>query len=221
VTTDVPAWDAATASRAQLAVSYVSMAAPLAPSFLHSVMRTDGSAEPVIEITPTAPGQPPLSLAQIAAGQADPWLRAMAAQIASLARPVVISFAPEPNGRWYAWGQQPAAFVQAWDHVHQVIGAGWVTWMWQVSAHNAVAAANWAGPVIIAETAVSPGLGKGMAAAVADLFSGVAADHLLGLIYFDLNVCPASGCGPYKQDFRLENSPAALAQFRQSVAGAW
>ena len=60
-----------------------------------------------------------------------------------------------------------------------------------------------------------------MAAAVADLFSGVAADHLLGLIYFDLNVCPASGCGPYKQDFRLENSPAALAQFRQSVAGAW
>lgn len=265
VTTDVPAWDAATASRAQLAVSYVSMAAPLAPSFLHSVMRTDGSAEPVIEITPTAPGQPPLSLAQIAAGQADPWLRAMAAQIASLARPVVISFAPEPNGRWYAWGQQPAAFVQAWDHVHQVIGAGWVTWMWQVSAHNATdpatqdpfagywpgssevdwvgldgyyyqpgdsfalrfnatlaeAEANWAGPVIIAETAVSPGLGKGMAAAVADLFSGVAADHLLGLIYFDLNVCPASGCGPYKQDFRLENSPAALAQFRQSVAGAW
>ena len=138
-TADVAGWDAMTQSRAQLAVRYVSMAKPLAPSFVHAAMRTSAGAVPVIEITPTAPGQPALSLKAITAGDADGWLTALRDQIRLLHRPVVISFAPEANGHWYAWGGDPAGFVAAWRHVHAIIGGSqwWVTWMWQVSARNA------------------------------------------------------------------------------------
>jgi hypothetical protein len=267
VTSDVPAWDAATASRAQLAVNYVSMSVPLAPTFLHSVMRVDGTAEPVIELMPTSPGQPTNSLEQIAAGGDDPWLRALAKQIATLGRPVVLSFAPEANGSWYAWADDPAGFVQAWQHVHAIVGTSNVTWLWVVSAHNIGDPATqdigaywpgtgvvdwagldgyyyspgdsfalrfnhslseierwWSGPIIISETAVSPAVGPDqptMAADIADLFHGVATDHLLGLIYFDLKpACPPE-CGFYHPDFRLEQYPAALTAYRQAVSGAW
>jgi hypothetical protein len=273
VTQDVPGWDAMTASHAQLAVSYVSMAVPLAPTFLHSVMRADDGAEPVIEIVPTSPGQPKLTLEQISGGTADTWLRELAAQIATLGRPVVVSFAPEANGSWYAWSNDAPGFVAAWQHVHQVIGTSWVTWMWQMSATPTFSTSAsawwpgsgvvdwvgldgylyapgdsfslrftaalgaverwWSGPVIIAETAVSPALNVAtpppppapgsQAAGITDLFNGVAADHLLGLIYFDLNVCPPlpSGCGPFKQDFVLQNNPDAVAAYRQAVSGSW
>jgi mannan endo-1,4-beta-mannosidase len=127
-----------TRSRAQLSVRYVSMARPLAPSFLHSAMRTAAGATPVIEITPTAPGQPPVSLADIIAGNRDGWLKAFRNQVQALHRPVVVSFAPEPNGRWYSWGQDPAGFTAAYRHAHAIIGGTdhWVTWLWQVSARN-------------------------------------------------------------------------------------
>jgi hypothetical protein len=272
VTTDVPGWDAATSSHAQLAVSYVSMAVPLAPTFLHSVMRVDDGAEPVIEILPTSPGQPVLTLEQIASGSADAWLGALAAQITALGRPVVLSFAPEADGSWYAWSHDPVGFRAAWQHVHQVIGTSWVTWMWQMSATPTFSSATmaawwpgsgevdwvgldgylyapgdsfalrftaalaaveglWGGPIIIAETSVAPALDTttpppppapgSQAAGVNDLFNGVAAYHLLGLIYFDLNVCPPAGCGPYKQDFRIEANPAAVTAYRQAVNGSW
>jgi hypothetical protein len=137
VDSDVAAWDQVTASRAQLSVRYVSMSRPLAPTWLHSTIRDAAGAEPVIEITPTAPGQPALSLKAITAGQADPWLRQLAAQVAALGHPVVVSFAPEANGTWYAWSREgPAAFQAAWRHVHAVIGTAGVTWLWQVSASN-------------------------------------------------------------------------------------
>jgi hypothetical protein len=260
VTADVPGWNAMTQSTAQLAVSYVSMATPLAPSWLHSVLRVDAGAEPVIEITPTAPGQPPLTLAQITAGQADPWLAGLRGQIDTMGRPVVVSFAPEANGTWYAWSGDPAGFTAAWRHVRQVIGTNGVTWMWQVSAHNigdpatadigaywpgagqvdwagldgyyyspgdnfelrfahslAEVGSWWAGPVIVAETAVSPATGT-MAADVADLFAGVAAHHLYGMVY--LNLKPDGG-GFYHPDFRLENYPDALAAYVKAVNDPW
>lgn len=134
---DVAAWDELTGHRAQLSVRYVSMAKPLAPTWLHSTIRDAAGAEPVIEITPTAPGDPALSLKAIAAGQADPWLRQLAAQVAALGHPVVVSFAPEDNGTWYAWSREgPAAYQAAYRHVHAVVGTAGVTWLWQVSASN-------------------------------------------------------------------------------------
>jgi hypothetical protein len=239
------------------------MAVPLAPTFLHSVMRVDGSAEPVIEILPTSPGQPSLSLEEIAAGAADTWLTGLRSQITALGRPVVISFAPESNGHWYSWGQDPAGFVAAYRHVHDVIGTTGVTWMWQVSARNPNDPATddftpywpgpavvdwagldgyyyyptdtfhwrftasltelkglWAGPVLIAESAVSPAVGDGakMAADIADLFAGVADNQLLGLVYFNLK--PGGG-GFFHPDFTLQNYPAALAAYTKAVNAPW
>jgi len=69
----------------------------------------------------------------------------------------------------------------------------------------------WHGPIIIGETAVSP-LTKNMPNDITDLFNGVTSNHLLGLIYLDLNVCQGQ-CTLYHQDFRVEQYPTALAAF--------
>lgn len=134
ITDNVATWNADTQSRAELAGRFVSMARPLPSTWLHSLMRVSAGAEPVIEVTPTAPGQPVVTLADITAGKRDGWLANLRAQIDALGRPVVISFAPEANGDWYSWGRDPAGLVAAWHHVHSVLGTAGITWLWQVSA---------------------------------------------------------------------------------------
>ena len=62
-------------------------------------------------------------------------------------------------------------------------------------------------PILLAETAVGQVAGAGK---IADLFAGVRADHLAGLVWFD----QAQDDGLYHQDWRLEDSPARLAAFR-------
>jgi mannan endo-1,4-beta-mannosidase len=87
-------------------------------------------AEPFVQIYPPAGG-----LAQLAAGRHEEYLRAYAAQVRSFGHPVLLSFAPEPNGRWYPWGwtRTPAkTWVAAWRHVVTVFraaGATNVTWL--------------------------------------------------------------------------------------------
>jgi len=217
-------------------------------------MRVANGATPVIEILPDS-----ITLSQVASGQGDKWLNDLRAEIDQLGRPVIIAFAPEANGRWYSWGEDPTDFKVAYIHVHNVIGNSLVTWMWQVSAHNTGDPATqdintywpgsayvnwvgfdgyyyqpgdsfalrfgfslrevqswWHGPVIIGETAVGPNTNN-MANDIADLFNGVVSNHLLGLIYLDLNVCGGQ-CTTYKQDFRVEDNPGALAAFQQEVS---
>ena len=65
-------------------------------------------------------------------------------------------------------------------------------------------------PVLISETAVGP---KAGASKISGLLAGVKADHLLGLVWFD----QAQHDGRYHQDWRLEDDPAALAEFRAAV----
>jgi hypothetical protein len=87
-------------------------------------------AEPFVQIYP-----PPAGLAQLAAGRHEGYLRAYAAQVRSFGHPVLLSFAPEPNGRWYPWGwtRTPAkTWVAAWRHVvtaFRAAGATNVTWL--------------------------------------------------------------------------------------------
>jgi mannan endo-1,4-beta-mannosidase len=87
-------------------------------------------AEPLVQIYP-----PPGGLAQLAAGRHDGYLRAYAAQVRSFGHPVLLSFAPEPNGPWYPWGwtRTPAkTWVAAWRHVvtaFRAAGATNVTWL--------------------------------------------------------------------------------------------
>jgi hypothetical protein len=84
-------------------------------------------AEPVIEILPRGN----VTLRGIISGGKDRWLRQLRAQITA---PVVISFAPEANGPWYTWGNQPQRFITAWRHVHRVLGTKNITYLWQMSS---------------------------------------------------------------------------------------
>jgi mannan endo-1,4-beta-mannosidase len=66
-------------------------------------------------------------------------------------------------------------------------------------------------PVLLSETAVGPVAGPSK---IADLFAGVSANDLVGLIWFD----QAQHDGPYHEDWRLEDNPSALAAFRAAAA---
>ncbi|KAB1987720.1 glycoside hydrolase family 26 protein [Streptomyces triticiradicis] len=75
-------------------------------------------------------------LADIAEGGDDTYIRRLADQIASYDGPLALSFAGEMNGPWNSWGPEhaePADFVAAWKHVHDVFeerGVTNVIWVW-------------------------------------------------------------------------------------------
>jgi Glycosyl hydrolase family 26 len=82
------------------------------------------------------------SLAAIAAGRWDGYLRRFAGQVRRYGGQVILSFAPEANGGWYPWGRghaSPAHWVAAWRHVVTVFrnsDAINATWLWDVSGRN-------------------------------------------------------------------------------------
>ncbi len=67
-------------------------------------------------------------------------------------------------------------------------------------------------PLLLSETAVGPEAGQ--AAKIPGLFAGVRKYQILGLVWFDI----AQDDGPYHQDWRIENSPAAEAAFRSGAS---
>jgi hypothetical protein len=83
--------------------------------------------------------QPDVSMAGIAAGRFDGYLRAYARQVRAFGFPVIIGFAHEMNGAWYKWGLghvSPATWIAAWRHVVTVFDqqhADNVTWLWTVN----------------------------------------------------------------------------------------
>jgi hypothetical protein len=91
-------------------------------------------AEPLIQLEPSD-----ISLASITDGSDDWYLKSYAEQLRQFGSPVILSFAPEPNGNWYPWGWtrlSPAAYVAAWQHVVSSLrrfGATNVTWLWTVN----------------------------------------------------------------------------------------
>ncbi len=84
-----------------------------------------------------APGN--YSLASIASGRYDAYLRSYAGAVKAFGAPVILSFGHEMNGSWYSWGRKhtsPAVFVKAWQHIVAIFrqtGATKVTWMWTVN----------------------------------------------------------------------------------------
>jgi mannan endo-1,4-beta-mannosidase len=91
-------------------------------------------AMPLIQVDPTG-----VSLASIAAGHYDSYLRSYADSVRSFGRKVILGFGHEVNGYWYGWGytHTPAnVFVAAWRHIVDVFrqqGADNVIWMWTVN----------------------------------------------------------------------------------------
>jgi mannan endo-1,4-beta-mannosidase len=69
-------------------------------------------------------------------------------------------------------------------------------------------------PILIAETAAAPS--PEQAGQITGLFAGIRASHLRGAVWFDM----AQHDGPYHQDWRLEDSPSALAVFRRAAEGS-
>jgi mannan endo-1,4-beta-mannosidase len=65
-------------------------------------------------------------------------------------------------------------------------------------------------PILISETAIGPVAGP---AKIGDLFAGIRADHLLGIVWYDM----AQNDPPYHQDWRLENNPTMLTAFRAGL----
>lgn len=83
-----------------------------------------------------------VSLAGIAAGTWDQYLRSYAVAVRRSGVPVALSFGHEMNGWWYSWGQprtKADTFVAAWRHIHDVFAAAHasnVIWVWTISRVN-------------------------------------------------------------------------------------
>lgn len=196
------------------------------------------------------------TMAAVANGRYDAYLRSYASAVRAYGHQIIISFAAEMNGNWDQWGWQrtpPTTFIRAWRHVVDVFRAQRaynVVWMWTVNLPSPTTGpvrnwwpgagyVDWVGidgyylvptqtfsnsfqpfitelkkltgkPILLSETAVGPEAGQGK---IPDLFAGVARNHLLGLVYFDV----AQHNGIYHQDWRLEDNPATLAAFRQTI----
>jgi hypothetical protein len=96
-------------------------------------------ALPVMEWEPFEP-----SMADIAKGASDDYVRKVATAVRALNLPVAISFGHEMNGNWYPWGTKataPADFVRAWQRTHDIfldVGATTAIWVWTPNVINPV-----------------------------------------------------------------------------------
>lgn len=103
------------------------------PEAFATMLQAQG-AEPLIQLEPSD-----ISLASITDGSDDWYLKSYAEQLRDFGSPVILSFAPEPNGNWYPWGWtrlQPSVYVAAWRYVVSSLrryGATNVTWLWTVN----------------------------------------------------------------------------------------
>jgi len=97
-------------------------------------VRHDGMI-PFVQIDPTF-----ASVAGIASGVYDGYLRSYADSVRDFGQGVVIGFGHEMNAPWYSWGYghvEPRTFVAAWRHIVTVFrgqGADNVTWLWTINA---------------------------------------------------------------------------------------
>lgn len=128
----VTAFTAATGVKPNIVPYYSGWLEPFQVTF--AVIAAQHGAVPLVQMDPTN-----VSLASIASGQYDDYLKAYAQAIRAYHHPVILSFGHEMNGGWYSWGYRrtPAAvFVAAWRHIVKLFRtcrANNVTWMWTVN----------------------------------------------------------------------------------------
>jgi mannan endo-1,4-beta-mannosidase len=106
---------------------------PFDTSFAQTLRRND--VIPFVQIDPTD-----ASIAAIAKGTYDDYLRTYADSVRGFGHNVVIGFGHEMNAYWYTWGYKhvsPSTFVAAWRHIVTLFrddGADNVTWVWTLQA---------------------------------------------------------------------------------------
>ncbi len=134
----IAAFTSATGVKPRIVVYYSRWDNPFSTSFAQAAW--DHDAYVLVQLEPKG-----VTLASIAAGRSDAYLRSYADAVVAFGHPVILSFGHEMNGRWYSWGYghtAPATFVAAWRHIVRVFraaGAANVTWLWAV---NTIAGAN-------------------------------------------------------------------------------
>jgi hypothetical protein len=128
----------ATGVKPGIVVYYSPWGDPFSTSFAQTAWEND--AYVLVQLQPNG-----VTLASVAAGGSDAYLRSYADAVVDFGHPVILSFGHEMNGTWYSWGYghtSPATFVAAWRHVVRVFraaGAANVTWLWTVNSINGAA----------------------------------------------------------------------------------
>jgi len=242
---ELQSWETATGEHPAVIGMFGRFAAPFPVSAVRRSLTA--KAVPLLQLDPTG-----ISLAAITRGDYDRQLRAYDAAIRAMNDPVFLSFGHEMNGVWYSWGcgkTSPGLFREAWRHVHAIITAPQVRWIWTINDvwsgdpcplrwwYPGAAYVDWIGidgylrqsvrtftsafgqtlvdlhrlapnkPILLAESGVS--LGPGWGQRLNSLYSGAYHAGLRGIVYFD--GMTANG------DYRPQDSPTALAAFRQAL----
>jgi mannan endo-1,4-beta-mannosidase len=128
----VTAFTTATGVKPDVVPYYSGWLEPFQSSFAETAARH--GAVPLVQLDPSH-----VSLAEVASGEYDGYLKAYAEAVRGYHHPVILSFGHEMNGNWYSWGYRhtPAAvFVAAWRHIvnlFRALGARNVTWLWTVN----------------------------------------------------------------------------------------
>ncbi len=128
----VKTFTAGTGVKPRVLVYYSGWPEPFRAGFAAAAAK-DG-AVPLVQMNPTD-----ISIAAIASGQYDTYLRTYAAAVRAYRQPVILSFGHEMNGYWYSWGNShtpPAVFVAAWRHIvtlFRQLGTQNVTWLWTIN----------------------------------------------------------------------------------------
>jgi hypothetical protein len=129
----VAAFARAAGRRPNLAGYFSGWAEPFAAAYARRIYRH--GVIPYVQIDPTF-----ASVAGVANGSYDAYLRGYADSVRDFGHSVVIGFGHEMNAPWYSWGygHVPAAtFIAAWRHIVTLFrgqGADNVTWLWTINA---------------------------------------------------------------------------------------
>jgi hypothetical protein len=91
----------------QIAENYWAFAQPFPSGWARTLLRN--GILPLLQINPRRE-----SLAAIASGRYDAYLRQFAAEVRALRAPVALSFAHEMNGSWYPWGSRMSSPRRSW-----------------------------------------------------------------------------------------------------------
>lgn len=129
ITQAAKSFSEATRSRLDVIEFYSGFPRPFPRSEANQAVGT--GALPLIQMNPRK-----ISLARIAAGGYDSYLRSYASAVRAFRCRVILSFGHEMNGAWYSWGlpfTKPATFIAAWRHIYRVFKAEHVhnvIWSW-------------------------------------------------------------------------------------------
>lgn len=91
-------------------------------------------ALPLIQLNPRK-----ITMTGVVSGRYDSYIKSYAEAVKAFGCYIILSFGHEMNGWWYPWGlpdTQPATFIQAWRHIHDIftsLGVRNVYWSWDPS----------------------------------------------------------------------------------------